>query len=104
MSVSMNFKIYGNTQIYSPYPIVAKFVQFGYLQRISFQQDGLVIDGEVYDIGTTFLELGERVAERYQLFIGCLSFYEEDLEKSSKWSFRSKIKSSILKKLMVLDQ
>lgn len=57
------------TEIPKPtaYRLLKKFVQFGYLQRISFQQDDLVIDGEVYGLGTKFLELGERVAGRLDI-------------------------------------
>jgi IclR family transcriptional regulator, KDG regulon repressor len=57
------------TEIPKPtaYRLLQKFVQFGYLQRISFQQDDLVIDGEVYGLGTKFLELGERVAGRLDI-------------------------------------
>ncbi|MEH7123037.1 MULTISPECIES: IclR family transcriptional regulator [unclassified Bacillus (in: firmicutes)] len=47
--------------------LLRTFTELGYLQRITFQQDGLVVDGESYGLGLKFLEMGERVAERFEI-------------------------------------
>jgi IclR family transcriptional regulator, KDG regulon repressor len=47
--------------------LLRSFVEFGYLQRVTFHQDGIVMDGERYGLGIKFLEMGERVAARFEI-------------------------------------
>lgn len=47
--------------------LLRTFVELGYLKRMTFQQEGLVIDGESYGLGIKFLEMGERVAGRLDI-------------------------------------
>ncbi|QED46325.1 IclR family transcriptional regulator [Cytobacillus dafuensis] len=47
--------------------LLRTFVELGYLKKMSFQHEGLVIDGEVYGLGIKFLEMGERVAARFEI-------------------------------------
>ncbi|MBS4213853.1 IclR family transcriptional regulator [Neobacillus rhizophilus] len=47
--------------------LLRTFVELGYLKKMTFQQEGLVIDGESYGLGLKFLEMGERVAGRFDI-------------------------------------
>lgn len=47
--------------------LLRTFVELGYLKRMTFQHEGLVIDGESYGLGIKFLEMGERVAGRFEI-------------------------------------
>jgi DNA-binding IclR family transcriptional regulator len=49
------------------YRLLRTFAEFGYLQRVTFHQDGMVVDGERYGLGIKFLEMGERVAGRFEI-------------------------------------
>jgi DNA-binding IclR family transcriptional regulator len=53
------------------------FAEMGYLQRMTFQQDGLVVDGESYGLGLKFLEMGERVAARFEIRRVALPFMKK---------------------------
>ncbi len=47
--------------------LLKTFVELGYLKKITFHQDEMVIDGERYGLGIKFLEMGERVAGRLDI-------------------------------------
>lgn len=57
------------TEIPKPtvFRLLKTFVELGYLRKMTFQQEGLVIDGESYCLGTKFLEMGERVSGRFDI-------------------------------------
>jgi IclR family transcriptional regulator, KDG regulon repressor len=47
--------------------LLRTFVELDYLKKMTFQQEGLVIDGESYGLGIKFLEMGDRVAGRFDI-------------------------------------
>ena len=47
--------------------LLRTFTELGYLQRMTLQHDGLVVDGESYGLGLKFLEMGVRVSERFEI-------------------------------------